>query len=167
MLTVGIPTLFLAVWAKPGKTGELVILSGAQFVVPAALSIAAVGLVVYEFFLSTSDDIELARTALTFTAIGCGLLVLLFLEPPTPAWVAANPLSGDWRTSVMAAGMFVLFIAFLLIPDVRDFYELTLPDAWGFAVITLVVAAWAVGLRAVWRWDLPRRLRSRLRRASD
>ncbi|HEY7467584.1 MAG TPA: HAD-IC family P-type ATPase, partial [Dehalococcoidia bacterium] len=164
MLTVGIPTLFLAVWAKPGRTGELVVLSGAEFVIPAGISIALVGIIVYEFFLSTSDDIELARTALTFTAIGCGLLVLVFLEPPTPMWVAANPMTGEWRPTIMAAGLFGLFIAFLVIQESRDFYELHLPDAWGFAMIALVVFAWAMVLRAVWRFDLPERVKSRFRR---
>jgi cation-transporting ATPase E len=164
MLTVGIPSLFLAVWAKPGKTGKLVILSGAEFVAPAAISIAAVGLVVYEFFLSSTGGVEMARTALTLTAISCGLLLILFLEPPTPAWVAANPLSGDWRPAVLAAGLFALVIVFMVLPVSRDFYELVLPDAWGFALIGLVVFAWTVIVRAVWRFDLPGRVGTLLRR---
>jgi cation-transporting ATPase E len=167
MLTVGIPTLFLAAWARPGRTGDVVILSGAQFVLPAGISIAAVGLIVYEFFLSVSDDVELARTALTFTAICCGLLVLLFLDPPTPAWVAVNRLSRDWRPAILATGLFGLFIVFLVSRPLRRFYELELPDAWGFAVIAMVVAAWAMALRSVWRFDLPQRVRKRLGRPTE
>ena len=165
MLTVGIPSLFLAFWAKPGKTGKLVILSGAEFVLPAAISIAAVGLIVFEFFLSTTDDIELARTALTLTAISCGLLLILFLEPPTPAWAAASPLSGDWRPTLLAVGISALFVAFMAIGVFRRFYELALPDAWGFAVVGLVVLAWAFVLRAVWRLDPAAKVRSRFRRS--
>lgn len=165
MLTVGIPSLFLAFWAKPGKTGKLVILSGAEFVLPAAISIAAVGLIVFEFFLSTTDDIELARTALTLTAISCGLLLILFLEPPTPAWAAASPLSGDWRPTLLAVGISALFVAFMAIGVFRRFYELALPDAWGFAVVGLVVLAWAFVLRAVWRLDPATKVRSRFRRS--
>jgi cation-transporting ATPase E len=159
MLTVGIPALFLAVWAKAGATGKLVVLSGAGFVLPAAIGIAAVGLIVYEFFLATTDDVELARTALTLTATGCGLLLILFLEPPTPAWAAANPVSGDWRPTLLAVGLGALFIAFMSIGVFRDFYELVLPDAWGFAIIALVVMAWAFGLRAFWQFNPARRLR--------
>jgi cation-transporting ATPase E len=140
-----------------------VILSGVQFVLPAAISIAAVGLVVYEFFLSTSNDTDLARTALTLTAIGCGLLLLPFLEPPSPAWVAANPVSGDWRPTLLAAGMGGLFVAFMLIEVTRSFYELVLPDAWGFALIGLVIVAWAVILRSIWRGGAVSRLRQALR----
>jgi len=165
ILTVGIPTLFLAVWAKPGRTGRLVILSGTHFVVPAAISIAIVSLINYEFFLSISGDVALARTALTFTATWCGLLIILFLEPPAPAWVAANPLSGDWRPALMAGGLLGLFAVVLAVPALRDFYELKLPNGWGFAVIGLVVLAWAFSLRAMWRFDLPVQIRNRLRRS--
>ena len=164
ILTVGIPTVFLAIWAKPGRTGRLVLPSGVYFVLPAAVGIAALGLVVYEFFLSTSGDLALARTALTLTAVGCGLLVILFLEPPGTAWVGANPLSGDWKPAVMAVGLFVLLVASIAIPAARDFYELKLPDVWGFAMIFLAIVAWGFSLRAVWRSDLPARFR---RRAGD
>jgi cation-transporting ATPase E len=162
-LTVGIPSLFLAAWAKPGKTDNFVMVSASWFVVPAAIGIAAIGLITYEFFLSTSDNLGLAQTALTLTAIGCGLLAILFLEPPTEAWVGANPLSADWRPTVAAGGMFALLIAFMVLPVFRSFYELTIPNVWEFAVIGLAVAAWAWSVRAIWRWDLTRNVRARLR----
>ncbi|HEU0075043.1 MAG TPA: HAD-IC family P-type ATPase [Dehalococcoidia bacterium] len=153
MLTVGIPTLFLAVWAKPGRVGRLVILSGAHFVVPAALAIAAVSVIVYEFFLHSTGDIATAQSALTFTAILCGLLIILFLEPPSPAWVAANPLNGDWRSPALVGGLFALFVAFAAIPVTREFYEIEPFSVWEFAMIGLVIVAWGFGLRSIWRFD--------------
>ncbi len=158
LLTVGIPTLFLAVWAKPGRVGQLVILSGTHFVLPAAISIAAVGVVVYEFFLYSTGDIPTAQSALTFTAILCGLLIIVFREPPTPAWVAANPLNGDWRSPALAVGLFALFVAFLAVPTTGNFYELELFNVWEFAMIGLVVVAWAFSLRSLWRFDLLARI---------
>ncbi len=163
LMTVGIPTLFIAIWAKPGRTGRLVIPSGVYFVIPASLGIAAVGLVVYEFFLPASGDVDLAQTALTITATGCGLLIILFLEPPTEGWVGATPLSGDWRPAALTAGLFGLFAASMAVPTARDFYELTLPDVWGFFMIALVIIAWAYSIRAVWRANLPARIRDRFR----
>jgi cation-transporting ATPase E len=164
ILSVGIPSFFLAVWAKPGRPEERVILSAAGFVLPAAISIAAVSVVVYEFFLSLNSDVELARTALTLTATSCGLLLLLFLEPPTPAWVAANPPGDDLRPTLLAVALGGVFAAFMAVPASRDFYELVLPNAWGFLVIGLVVIAWAMTLRSVWRLDPVKRLESALRR---
>jgi cation-transporting ATPase E len=161
-LTVGVPSLFMAAWAKPGKVDDLVVLSASRFVVPAAIAIAAVGLVTYEFFLSTSDDLGLARTALTLNAIGCGLLVILFLEPPTPAWAAANPLSGDWRPAITASVLFGSLIAMMVIAPLRHFYELVIPNVWQFAMIGLVVLSWTWLVRAIWRFELPRQVRERL-----
>jgi cation-transporting ATPase E len=154
MVTVGIPAFFLAAWARPGPTGQIVILSASQFVIPAAVSIAVVGLVVYEFFLSTSDDVALAQTALTLTAIGCGLLVIFFLEPPSPRWVAAMPLSADWRPAALAAALFGLLIAFVVVDTTRDFYELKVPNVWETSIVMLVIIAWAVSLREFWRTPL-------------
>jgi cation-transporting ATPase E len=134
--------------------GRLVILSGAHFVIPAAVSIAAVGVIVYEFFLHSTGDIPTAQSAMTFTAILCGLLIIVFLEPPTPAWVAANPLNGDWRSPALAVGLLALFIAFLAVPTTRDFYELELLNGWEFAMVGLVVVAWAFSVRSLWRFDL-------------
>jgi cation-transporting ATPase E len=164
MLTVGIPSLFLAVWAKPEKTGRLVLISGAEFVLPAAISIAIVGLVVYEFFLSSSDDTDLARTALTLTAIGCGLLLLPFLAPPNPSGAGTGPANGDWRPALLAVGMGALFILFVLVEVTRSFYELVLPDAWGLALIGLVVVAWAAILRSFWRGKIVSRVQQALGR---
>jgi hypothetical protein len=48
------------------------------------------------------------------------------------------------------------------------FFELSLPDAWGFAVIASVVTAWGVVLRAIRRLRLPARLKqtfARIRKA--
>jgi cation-transporting ATPase E len=125
-----------------------------------------VGLVVYEFFLNSSDDVALAQSALTLTAVGCGLLIILFLEPPTRTWVAANPLSGDWRPVAMTLGLFALLVAFLVIKTARDFYELDIPNVWEFAVLVLVVIGWAVSLREVWRLPIFQALAKRLNRVA-
>jgi cation-transporting ATPase E len=167
MLTVGIPTLFLAVWARPGRVGRLVILSGTHFVVPAAISIAFVCVVVYGFFLHSTGDVPTAQSALTYTAVLCGLLIIVFLEPPTPAWVAANPLNGDWRSPALAIGLFALFVAFLAIPASRDFYEMEMLNFWEFAVIGLLVVAWGFSLRSIWRFDLLARIHRLISRRSD
>jgi hypothetical protein len=68
--------------------------------------------------------------------------------------VAVSPRNGDWRPTALAAGLGVLFSAFGLAGVTRQFYELKLPDIWGFALIGLVLLAWAVSLRAFWRTDL-------------
>ena len=152
LLTVGIPSLGVAIWARPDKTGRVIVLSGAGFVLPAALGIAGIGLIVYEFYIS-AGDVEQARSALTMASVLCGLLLILFLEPPTPAWTGARPLSGDWRPVLLGGIMLLAFGAVLTLPGLRRFFELETPNIWGFLIIVLVVFAWATALRFTWRLE--------------
>ena len=95
-ITVGIPAFALAVWAKPGRTKKNLLASSTHFIVPAALTIAFVSMSVYLFFRAISDDVTLARSALTTMTVMCGLLLVPFAEPPTKSWTGGDTLSGDW-----------------------------------------------------------------------
>jgi cation-transporting ATPase E len=171
LLTVGVPTLFLAAWARPGTTPRRLIPSSSHFILPAALTIAAVGLTVYVFFLRVTDDVALARTALTITTVICGLAVIPFSEPPNEAWVGGDELSGDVKPSVLAGATLVVFIVLLYVPTAREFYELEPLPFSAYPVIALVVTGWATALRALWRWRPVERawarLRARLQAAID
>jgi cation-transporting ATPase E len=158
-LTVGIPTLALAAWARPAHTPRQLVLSSAHFVVPAAISIALVTFGVYELFLWDSD-VNTARSALTTAAVLCGILLLPFAQPPIRAFVGGAQHNGDWRTVALAAVMVLLYVAILAIGPVRSFYELTVLSAPSYALIVLIVAAWAVALRTFWRWNLPEQAKS-------
>jgi cation-transporting P-type ATPase E len=152
MLTVGIPAIFLAAWSRPGETPRRLITAASHFVVPAALTIAVTVLSVYFFFLSMGATVEEARSALTVTMVLCGLLLIPFVEPPSPAWVGGDTeLSGDRRPAMMAVGMLVLFLITLWFEPVRNFYELETLPLSGYMVILLVVTGWATVLRYIWR----------------
>ncbi len=156
-LTVGIPTLALAAWARPAQTPRRLILSSGHFVLPAAVSIAWVGLAIYQFYLSATGDVVEARTALTTTAILCGIVLIPFAQPPTQAFVAGAELSGDWRPTILAVGMLILYGAILALDPVRDFYELRVLSVAGYILIAHVVFGWAMALRLIWRADTPGR----------
>ncbi len=153
-LTVGIPTLALAAWARPARTPRRLVLSSAHFVVPAALSIAAVSFAIYQLFLWTSD-VETARSALVTTAILCGLVLIPFAQPPSPAFVGGAEFNGDWRPMVLAVMMVALYGVLLAIDPMRDFYELEVLSVPAYVLIAFAVGGWGVALRAFWRWDLP------------
>jgi cation-transporting ATPase E len=154
-LTVGIPTLALAAWARPAQTPRRLILSSGHFVLPAAVSIALVGLAIYQFYLSVTGDVVEARTALTTTAIFCGLLLIPFAQPPNQTFVAGAELNGDWRPTGLAIGMVFLYIAILSYDPLREFYELRVLSVPGYLLIASLVVGWAYAIRALWRWDIP------------
>ncbi|HET9015808.1 MAG TPA: HAD-IC family P-type ATPase [Thermomicrobiaceae bacterium] len=164
-LTVGIPVFALAAWARPGLTPRRLLLSGAGFVVPAAASIAAFGLVVYLFYLTlTGGDVEAARSALTTTTMICGLLLIPFAQPPNDAWVAANPLNGDWKPTVLSGVLLGVYVVVLAVPVLRNFYTLQVLPVTAYALIALAVVGWATTLRFAWRVDLLGHLRAAWRR---
>ncbi|MGH2603660.1 MAG: hypothetical protein ACRDJ9_30275, partial [Dehalococcoidia bacterium] len=105
LLTVGNPTFALAVWTRSGATPRRLLPSAGHFVLPAAVTIAAVALVVYSFYTSTTDNVELAQAALTTTVVLCGLVLIPFVQPPSPAWVRGAPLNGDWRPTALSAAL--------------------------------------------------------------
>jgi len=77
--------------------------------------------------------VAIAQSALTTLTVLCGLLLVPFVAPPTPAWVGGNQLSGDWRPSILAL---LLFGAYGLILA---------------AILAAVAAVWAYLLRFTWR----------------
>jgi hypothetical protein len=125
----------------------------------------------YVFFLRVSDDVALARTALTITTVVCGLAIIPFSEPPNEAWVGGDELSGDHKPSVLAAMTLAVFVVLLYYPATREFYELEPLPFSAYPLIALVVVGWASALRALWRWRPVERawarLRARLQQAVD
>jgi len=167
LLTVGIPTLLLAAWSRPGPARRRsLIRSVIRFVLPASVTIALAALAVYLLFFfwnyfpsggaaeaqaAWDAAQDAARSALTTATILMGLLLLPFVEPPTPFWTGGDALSGDRRPSVMAVLMLVLFVAVLAVPELRAFFEIRLLRAVDYAIIVGVALAWAAALRFIWR----------------
>jgi len=152
-LTVGIPALALAVWARPGKTSRYLLPSAARFVLPAAFSIALVSFVVFHLHYSGLDKVTNARTVLTLTSTLCGIALIPYVQEAPELWLTLRGLRSDFRTTVLAALMLLVFVVTYFIPPVRHFYELVLLGADGFAVIGMAFLAWLALLKLLWRID--------------
>ena len=110
MLTLSIPALCLALWAKPGQMPHISLgRKLAHFVIPAVISIGFVGLAVYLFSLIKTGDESYAQTTLTYMIVICGILLVIFVEPPTKWWAGGDVLSGDWRPTLLSIGLLILF----------------------------------------------------------
>jgi len=159
VITLSIPAFFLALWAKPGQTRHVSLgRKLSHFVIPAVLSIGIVGFGVFLFSLITTNDLAYAQTTLTYVIIICGILLVVFVEPPTKWWSGGDVLSGDWRPAMLAIGLLLLFIVFLVTPFLRDFYRLTLlRQTDHYVIIAVAVIIWLFVLRFVWRARLVER----------
>lgn len=187
LLTVGIPTLALAAWARPAQRKAGLIRSVGHFVLPAAMTLALFGLSVYMLyytvllngglgvssFSSAQDLIELetvrglpmreifaqaeqsalvvSRTVLTSLLMFGGLLLVVFVEPPVRFFTGGDELSGDWKPTILAALLALVYVAILLVPGLRRFFDLAPLGLRDAAIIGAALLLWAFLLRLVWR----------------
>ncbi len=80
-----------------------------------------------------------------------GLLLVIFVEPPTKFWVGGDEFSGDWRPTIMALVMLSTYAALVLVEPLREFFELELLGLGDYLFIGGVAAAWTLLLRYSWR----------------
>jgi len=170
LLTVGIPTVLLAIWARPGyRYHQTLIRRLLHFVVPPALVGSLLALIVFyvplalqltpsaralsaeEFLSAYAPHILASQTALSAFLIGAGLLLLPFVEPPTEWWVGADSLSGDWRPTFLAIGLGIAFVVIILTPSLRAFFDLAPLSLRDAALVIGALLVWLVVLRLTWR----------------
>jgi cation-transporting ATPase E len=167
LLTVGIPTFALVAWAQPSPQPRRRMLhSILPFVVPATLMLTLLAFVVYMGYLlghywrnlgamSGSDALDaavpVAQSALTTATLLGGLLLILFLHPPTPRWTAIETVSGARRPALLTAVLFLGYIGILAFGSLRTFFGLTGLSWADYFVICGVVALWGQLLRWGWR----------------
>lgn len=169
MLTVGFPTFALAVFANPGRAPGRVFGPLLHFVLPATLLLTIVSLIVYLGFYFLHDvDLDalrqqsradsatvvsdaLARDALTYVMVLCGLVLVPFVAPPTTWWRVQKEDTLDWRPTLIALLMLPLYAAILIIPWSRDFFDIELLTLTEYVLIAIAVVAWTVVLRYFWK----------------
>ena len=132
--TLSVIAIALAAWAHPGppsKDGLRHLLL--HFVFPAAipLSLIAFGVYLVAFFQATQQvgqnihDAQLiAQSALTTFAVCSGLLLVPFVVPPTRFWVGGSTFSGDWRPTLLAAALLLVYVGVITVPPLRAFFSL-------------------------------------------
>ena len=131
-VTIGIPAFVLALAPSSGPwRPEQFLRSVARFAIPAGLAIG-IGIVAGYVLARYGFDLNLihSRTVATGIVVACGLAVVMRLETE----------GGRRRVAVAALCvlMALLYALALIIPFLRDFYELSTPTGQA-------VAAWALG----------------------
>jgi cation-transporting ATPase E len=91
------------------------------------------------------------RTALVTILILCELCLIPFLKPPTTAWVGGEPLSGDWRYSLTALALLVVYMMILTVPMLQQLFELAPLSLLDCLFLGFVALEWCLILRAIWR----------------
>lgn len=159
--TVSIIAVALVAWARPGPPsrqglGGILL----HFVLPAAipLSLVAFGVYLVSFFqalqqvgASMADAQLIAQTALTTFAVCSGLLLVPFVVPPARFWVGGSKLSGDWRPTLLAGALLMVFLGVMAIPPLRTFFSLTALHPIDSLFIGAAALIWSIIQRWIWR----------------
>jgi cation-transporting ATPase E len=171
-LVVGIPTIGVAFWAQPGQPPRRsLVRSTLHFVLPATLTLAITGLFVYLAYLvivilvapipdefvsrnMLEELLVVPRSALVTILVYCGLLLIPFLKPPSGFWEGGAPRSGDWRYTLSALAMLVLYFIIVLIPPLRNIVDLAWLGISGYMMLGGVALGWGLLLRTMWRQHL-------------
>ena len=169
LFSVGIPAVLLAVWAQPGRRAtEGIGTTISQFVIPAAVVTSLIGLLVLYGTLAFQSRLDtsvvgalaesIAQASLTTFLVIAGLVLVVFVEPPTDWMSVIRPKTSDRRPTVMAISLGLIYGAFLIIEPIRGVFALERlgwPEASFVAVATLV---WLIVLRLSWRHRVIERL---------
>ncbi len=167
LLTVGIPTVALAIWAQPGPTrGKQLLVRLVHFVLPAILAGSLATLFVYLVAVALAASrglpeatvIATARSTITVFATVCGILLLVFVAPPTRFLAGGNPSSGDWRPTMLAGVLLAGLAVLLSIPLGRAVFEISALPLFDVAAIVGMALLWALLLHLIWRFRLLERV---------
>jgi cation-transporting ATPase E len=170
--TVGIPTVLLALWARPGyRYRHSLMRRLVHFALPAAILASLLALLVFygpliyqaqslgpeivesgpEF---APNIILVSQTSLAGFLVLVGLLLLVFVEPPTRWWVGGDAYSGDWRPTLLAGGLLLAFVAVMAVPALRGFFALEPLAPVDMLLVIAATLVWLVLVRLVWRHRL-------------
>ena len=179
LFSVGIPAVMLAFWARPGprKNGTLA-QRLAHFIITPVLLTSILGVVLFYAVLwiptglSTvvGPDITLrqstllldavrpvAQTALASFLVLAGLLLVIFVEPPTKWWTGGDELSGDWKPTIMAVLLIIGFFIIAAIPPLRGFFALTELTLFEWGLVCGATLLWLITVRFFWRHSITAR----------
>jgi cation-transporting ATPase E len=168
--TVAIPAVLLALWAKPGAQpkGSSLGKELLHFVTPPTITSALIGLVIFYGLLAVrfdqsavtvsgdivtaqTDIVLMAQTALVSFLTITGLLIIIFAQPPTEWWTGADVLSGDWRPTILAGGMFLVYLLILALPFTRPYFEVAIMPWQDWVIVIVGSLIWLFSTRYMWR----------------
>lgn len=149
-LSIGIPGFFLALSQNNRRAVSGFLRRVLKFAIPAGVIAAVATLIAYIIERSTDVPLDQARTVAVITLTTIALWVLAIL---------CRPMS--WWKYLLVIGMAVCFVGVLVIPGLRDYFDLPLPDARDItSAVGIGVIASAI-LEAGWRltdWSVPQQL---------
>jgi cation-transporting P-type ATPase E len=179
LFSVGIPAVMLALWARPGpRLNGTLVQRLAHFIITPTLLTSLLGVVLFYIVLWVPTGLShligpevtlrestrilasmrpIAQTALASFLVLAGLLLVIFVEPPSQWWTGGDVLSGDWKPTIMAVLLIIGFFIVSAVPALRGIFALTELTPFEWALIIGTTLAWLFLVRFSWRHNLTAR----------
>ena len=179
LFSVGIPAVMLAFWARPGprKNGTLA-QRLAHFIITPVLLTSVIGVVLFYAVLWIPTGLSaligpevtlrqstllldavrpVAQSALASFLVLAGLLLVIFVEPPTKWWIGGDELSGDWKPTIMTVLLIIGFFIISAVPFLRNIFALTELTLFEWGLILGATVIWLFAVRFFWRHSITAR----------
>jgi cation-transporting ATPase E len=179
LFSVGIPAVLLAVWARPGpRANGSLVQRLAHFILTPVILTSVIGVVLFYAVLWVPNGLSnvigpeitlrqstllldgvrpVAQTALASFLTLAGLLLVIFVEPPTPWWTGGDELSGDKKPAIMALLLIAAFFIISAVPALRDAFALTELTVFEWLLTLGATVTWMFAVRFSWRHRLTAR----------
>jgi cation-transporting ATPase E len=160
IITITIPAIGFSFWLTPGQVST----NGlgrrlAFFILPAGISMAILALMGFLLFRNMTGNIYYARVAITHLLVGAGLLLILFVQPPSEFWVGGDTLSNDKRPAILAVVLWFVFYILSVAPIAQKYLSLQpLSKGEHYLIILALLSVWVLALRYIWRTQWFRQL---------
>jgi cation-transporting P-type ATPase E len=84
----------------------------------------------------------------------CGLLLVMFVEPPSRFWAGTDEPSGDRRPTWLAILLLLGLLAIAVVPPLSGLFDLRPVRPLDAAVVAVAAAVWVFLVRWAWRRHL-------------
>jgi hypothetical protein len=172
LLTVGVPSVALAVWARPRHPSRSLAGDLVRFVAPVAIVSSIIGLLVFCLafvvqlgqlptpgVVDSAADLAAehrAESSLIGFLVLTGLFLVVFARPPSRWWAVVESATGDWKPTILAAVLGALFMVVWATP-LGDVFSLARLDWTQLGVTVAGVGVWLILMWATWRLRLATR----------
>jgi cation-transporting ATPase E len=101
-----------------------------------------------------TPEVPVAQTALVTFLVLSGLLLVVFVAPPTAWWTGAATLRGDRRPAALAVSLMVTFVVVSVTPPLRALFALSPLGLMEIGLVAAALGAWLLLVRWTWRQRL-------------
>lgn len=172
LFTVGVPSLAFAYWARPGRVArENSLHEVVRFVLPVAFLTCLIALGVYLAVLIPASRtlpvpanpyregaLPLAQTALTVFSVLSGLILVIFVEPPSRSRPGATGHYNNWPPTLLVLALTGILSIILAIPQLYKLFNLQALDAGSYLVIAAAILLWTISLKTLLHFRILERI---------